>query len=180
MTGDEVDRLRARVLRYLVESRPDGHCRLGLGRVCELLECSPAEALTVVERACEYLPATVDASATDKTLTLSITTDVRSDAVQEVFEHWIAATKRDPKRTKLTTDRRRKVNARLGEGYTVDDLKAAVDGNMLSDFHVENGYTDLVHALKSGANVDKFSADARERRSSSHDAFAARIRRAGR
>lgn len=177
-----LDRLRARVLRYLAESRPDGTCRLGVGRICELLECAPAEVDVVIERSCALLPASVSATATKKHLTLTIAKNAdegRGELVREIFDYWVRSAGRDPKKTKLTGARRRKIEARLNDGYDLDDLKAAIDGNLRSDFHIEGGYIDLIHALKNEHNVERFRDKARSK-ASRRSSLAARIRRAGR
>lgn len=73
--------------------------------------------------------------------------------VRSVFEYWKTKTGR---RVKLTDGRRKKVVARLREGYSASELKEAVDGLFLSEFHQTNGFLDLVHACKSAENVDRF------------------------
>jgi len=51
----------------------------------------------------------------------------------EVFEHWQRVC--DKPRAKFTSDRRAKVRARLRDGYTVEDIKRAIDGITTSSFH---------------------------------------------
>ena len=46
--------------------------------------------------------------------------------VLEVYEHWKRACRKP--RAKLTADRRSKVRARMREGYSVADLRKAIDG----------------------------------------------------
>lgn len=60
----------------------------------------------------------------------------------------------DKPRAQLTKDRRTKILARLREGYSVADLKAAVDGCTRSEFHMDNGHSDLATILKSGSTVE--------------------------
>jgi len=83
------------------------------------------------------------------------------DDHQKVFDAWCVSTGRDSGRTKLTSERVKKISQRLGEGYTVDELVEAVQGVALSSFHMgENDkkqkYDDLTTVLRSGSQVEKF------------------------
>jgi hypothetical protein len=85
----------------------------------------------------------------------------RSSELVQVFEHWVRATGRDLKRARFNARRRSKVMARFREGYTLDDLKAAVDGILRSPWHQgENPdakrYDDLELICRDGAQVEKF------------------------
>lgn len=76
-----------------------------------------------------------------------------------VFEHWVKVMARDPSRTMLTDDRRKKLKARRRDGYTDAQLRLAVDGCRLSEFHMgrndrSEAYNDLVTILKDGKTVD--------------------------
>lgn len=75
--------------------------------------------------------------------------------VDQVFAEWQRATGRTG-RVILTAARRKKIAARLEDGYRVDDLLDAVRGVMLSEWHVENHYTDLVTVLRDADQVEKF------------------------
>lgn len=83
-------------------------------------------------------------------------------AEREIFDHWRSAMgKRDTAR--LTSDRRSKISARLGEGYGVDDLKRAIDGCRRSSWHMGDNdrhqpFNDLVTILKSGKSVEEHMA----------------------
>ncbi|MCI0699318.1 hypothetical protein L0337_45860, partial [candidate division KSB1 bacterium] len=79
--------------------------------------------------------------------------------IQMVFAHW--QTVMDHPLAKLTKERRRKVQMRLKEGYTVEQLKQAIDGNKASPFHQgqnDHGtkYDDLELICRKGAQVEKF------------------------
>jgi hypothetical protein len=91
--------------------------------------------------------------------------DLDSDSVRAVFDHWAtkrAATTRTPvARLKLTAERRRKIQARLREGYTADDLQLAIDGIFATPFNVEKGFLDVELACRDAAHVDRYSATAR-------------------
>ncbi len=84
---------------------------------------------------------------------------------REVFEYWLSGWKRIVRGTrvpKLDDNRRRKIKARLREGYTVADLKRAIDGLWASDWHVENKRHDLELVCRDAPHVDRFLAEAPE------------------
>lgn len=86
-----------------------------------------------------------------------------SGDVDAVFRTWVEVTGRDAARTKLTVQRRRKIEARLKEGYTVAELSAAVRGVVRSPFHMGDNdgkvrYDDLTVVLRDGGQVEKFAA----------------------
>ena len=83
-------------------------------------------------------------------------------AVREVFDHWVVVMGKPPT-AKLTADRRSKVVARLNEGYTVVDLKRAIDGCRHSTFHMGDNdrhqpFNDMNTILKSGKTVEEHMA----------------------
>ncbi len=53
--------------------------------------------------------------------------------IAEIFEHWQRVMNHP--RAKLDASRRRVIAARLKEGYTVGQIKAAIDGCRASDWH---------------------------------------------
>jgi hypothetical protein len=76
-----------------------------------------------------------------------------------VFEHWRTQMGKRSN-TIFSGDRKTKVLARLREGYTVDQLKQAIDGYSQSSFHRgENprgvAYDDLELICRSGAKVEQ-------------------------
>jgi hypothetical protein len=84
-------------------------------------------------------------------------------AVVVVYQHWQAVMSK-PK-AKLTPERKRKVMARIKEGYTVDDLKAAVDGCKASAWHQGANadgkvFDDLELICRDGKRVEQFIAAA--------------------
>lgn len=87
-------------------------------------------------------------------------TTERTSAIQQVFDHWKqAGGPLQPSTVKLTEDRRRKIGARLAEGYTVQQLTTAVDGFLADPWHTGSNpggkrYTDLTTLLKNAAKVD--------------------------
>lgn len=83
----------------------------------------------------------------------------RSDEVREVFSHW--QTVHGHQRAKLDDKRYRNIRARLKDGYTVDDLKTAVNGCAKSPHHQgENDratvYDDIELICRSAKHVDQF------------------------
>jgi hypothetical protein len=79
--------------------------------------------------------------------------------VAAVFAHWQGVMGKPA--SVLTPERKRLIAARLKEGYSVADLKRAVDGNKGSKFHQgENDrkakYDDLTLICRSGEKVEQF------------------------
>lgn len=83
----------------------------------------------------------------------------RSSESQEVFEYW--QQELNHPRAKLDAKRDKAIKARLKDGYTVSDLKAAIDGIQKSAHHMgENDrnalYDDIELICRDGPHVDKF------------------------
>ena len=57
-----------------------------------------------------------------------------------------------------TKKRISKVRARMGEGYSEDELKRAIDGVLNSEFHRENGFTDLELICRDQGKVEQYLA----------------------
>lgn len=74
--------------------------------------------------------------------------------INEVFGYW--AEKLHPK-AKLGKARERVIAGRLAEGFTVDELKRAIDGIASSDWHKKEGHTDLTLILRDEAHVEKYA-----------------------
>jgi len=83
-----------------------------------------------------------------------------SVGVTRVFQHWAKARAQVTGCTvaslKLTAERRRKVQARLRDGYTADQLCQAIDGMMATPFNVEKGFNDLELACRDASHVDRY------------------------
>lgn len=91
----------------------------------------------------------------------AVSTNEDTSETVSVFEAWVAATGRDVSKTKLTADRRKRIKARLSEGFSVDELCDAVRGVTLSEFHMgdndrQQRYDDLTVVLRNGSQVEKF------------------------
>ncbi len=77
-----------------------------------------------------------------------------NDEAELVFEAWKEAGGLGA-RVKLTDDRRRKISGRLRE-YPVEDLVDAVRGIWESEWHRDQGQTDLALALRDAAHLERF------------------------
>lgn len=80
-----------------------------------------------------------------------------SSEVDEIFLFWQARL-RHPQ-AKLTQERKKAIEKVLKTGYTVTQLKLAITGLSISEFHIDQGYDDITYAFR-GTNIDKFIADA--------------------
>ena len=84
-----------------------------------------------------------------------------SDGVQRVFDHWSAGEKRTGGNSRpiLTPDRRKRIKARLDDGFTVEQLCECIDGFHGDPFHLgendrDTRYTDIATILKDARKVD--------------------------
>jgi len=90
--------------------------------------------------------------------------------VMAVFEYWVAARARAVNRNgkgptpKPTQGRLSKVRARIQDGYSIEDLKTAVDGCLGNPFNIEGGFTDLELICRSDAKVEQYLAWAKKHR----------------
>lgn len=89
---------------------------------------------------------------------------VVTSPAQVVFDYWAHARHRrlgrngtGPKQ-QLTKGRRTKIQARLDEGYTVEDLKRATDAVLASDFHLTGGHTDVELICRDQKHVEQYLA----------------------
>jgi hypothetical protein len=93
--------------------------------------------------------------------------------VDAVFAHWeerrAKATGRNGPKMQKTKVRLSKINARLKEGYTVDQLKQAIDGCFTSEYNVTNGYYDIELILRNQAKVEQYRSWAQDNKSSGAD-----------
>lgn len=103
---------------------------------------------------------TLMSSSQSRTVTVpSFSTSIVS--VKEIFSHWQNQLKH-PK-AKLTGSRIKKIQLRLREGYTVEQIKTAIDGCAASPFHRgENDrneiYDDIELICRDGVKLEKFIA----------------------
>jgi hypothetical protein len=81
------------------------------------------------------------------------------DEVSEVFEYW--KIRLNKPKSKLDKARARKIQERLKDGYTVQDLQTAVDGCSHSAFHngdnsSRTSYLDISLICRDAEHVDRF------------------------
>lgn len=84
-----------------------------------------------------------------------------ADAIRAVFAHYRTYHPRAFRKPAATSKEWRAIQARLREGFSVDDLRAAIDGNHRSPFHCgENDRGKEYHALelivRDGSKVTQF------------------------
>lgn len=84
----------------------------------------------------------------------------KDDLPRRLFEHWLAATKRNPNQNRLTKKRSGMVRARIGDGYTEEQLFAAIDGIAASSWHRGDNpsgarYDTFQFIFRDGENVEK-------------------------
>lgn len=82
-----------------------------------------------------------------------------SDPEREVYEHYLTGWRQvihGNRPPKFSPERRRKVRARLAEKWSVADLKLAVDGLWCSQWHIDEGQTDLELVCRDTKHVEQF------------------------
>lgn len=87
---------------------------------------------------------------------------VKAD-VSEVFEHWKLVMVKSSQ-AKLNNKRKACIEARIKEGYTVEQIKQAIDGCSRSPHHMGQNdtgtrYDDLTLICRSGDKVEQFSSN---------------------
>jgi hypothetical protein len=97
--------------------------------------------------------------------TLALVNEPRKPPERVVYEYWLDGWKRHVRGTRppVFDDKRRgKIRARFAEGYTVDDLKRAIDGMWASEWHHDHKQWDLTLVCQDASHVDRFLAEAPE------------------
>jgi len=86
-----------------------------------------------------------------------------SGFVLEVFTYWQRVLNHP--QAKLTVERRKKIEARLKEKYSIEQIKSAIDGCRASPFHMGQGsdsdgtvYDDIELICRSGSKLEMFIA----------------------
>lgn len=82
-----------------------------------------------------------------------------AEKAREVFEYWAAVMGKPQAR--FTPDRRKKISTRLKDGYTVDQLKRAVDGCRSSKYHMGDNpggkkYNSIELIFRNGDKLESF------------------------
>ncbi|EHU2011029.1 hypothetical protein ACFZ96_18750, partial [Acinetobacter baumannii] len=73
----------------------------------------------------------------------------------EIFEFWKVVFNKNEK-TLLSDKRARKIQARLVDGYQVEDIKLAITNCSKSDYHVQGRYTDIELICREPEKLDRF------------------------
>ena len=84
------------------------------------------------------------------------TTETTTD-INNVFLFWKNVFKKTD-RTKLEGKRLTKIKARLKDGYSVDEIKTAIANVSKSQWHIDNGQTDIELICRDQINLDKYLA----------------------
>ncbi|AKV02324.1 hypothetical protein AKJ09_08987 [Labilithrix luteola] len=82
---------------------------------------------------------------------------------REVFEYWLAGWRRVVNGTRppvFSDGRRKKIQSRIREGYSVADLKLACDGLWADSWYVEKQQHDIDLVCRDAVHVDRFMAKA--------------------
>lgn len=84
---------------------------------------------------------------------------VGSPEVETVFAYWQAALNHP--QAKLTTERKKKIQARLTQGYSVEQIQTAIDGCRASPYHMgqnDSGtvYDDIELICRNGSKLESF------------------------
>lgn len=90
------------------------------------------------------------------------TNHVETQAERDVFLYWQRRMQKP--QAKLTAERRAKIRARMREGYTVEQIRKAIDAVAESEWHRgsnERGkeYVDLVMICGTGSKLEQYVAD---------------------
>lgn len=88
------------------------------------------------------------------------TTEITSEIttyINNIFSFW-KSTFNKGDRTKLEGKRERVIKARLNEGYSVDEIKTAIINVSKSQWHIDNGQTDIELICRNQINLDKYLA----------------------
>jgi hypothetical protein len=80
--------------------------------------------------------------------------DKRADDVKEVFDHWMQVMKKRAN-TKYSPERQSRIRSRLKEGFTVAELKSAIDGALLDSYLVQHNYLGIKTILRDAEQVEK-------------------------
>lgn len=83
------------------------------------------------------------------------------EAVQRIFDYW--QRRAGKPKARLTPERASRVLARLRQGYSEAEIRAAIDGCLGSEFHQGQNdagtvYDDLEMICRTGSRVERFSA----------------------
>lgn len=75
--------------------------------------------------------------------------------INEIFEFWKTTFAKTDK-VILTEKRKSKIQARLKEGYSVQDIRVAIVNCSKSKYHIDQGYTDIELICREPEKLDRF------------------------
>lgn len=80
--------------------------------------------------------------------------DYWNEELRKASEYWGV-----PFRGRKQTDTRlKKIATRLSDGFSVEDIKAAINGCVWNEYNITNGYTDLELILRNVSKVEQYIA----------------------
>lgn len=88
--------------------------------------------------------------------TAEINSEITTD-INNVFSFWKSVFNKTD-RTKIEGKRFKSIKARLSEGYSVDEIKTAISNVSKSQWHIDNGQTDIELICRNQINLDKYLA----------------------
>lgn len=162
-------RVRARLLyfygHYALKNRY--RVTLGTSSLCKLLEIPEEHIHSEILHVVKEMKDGVKATWKNSRLTLEYkpagSPPIDERHVMQVFQHWQNRLGKD--KHKLTGKRKKAIIARLREGYSVQDLRRAIDGMSCDSFHNptpeerEKGakaWDDIELVCRDGDHVEKF------------------------
>lgn len=86
----------------------------------------------------------------------------QADDCQIIFDYWCNVMGKTGS-VKFTAERKKLIQARIKDGYTIEHIKQAIDGCARSDFHMardgknKTKYDDLTLICRNGSSVEKFA-----------------------
>ena len=98
----------------------------------------------------------------------------KSDECREVFDYWVQKTGHT--RAKFTSGRKSKITSRLKEGYSVNDLKQAINGNRASGYHrgkndSKTVYDSIDLIFRNGEKVEQFMGMAEKNKNTAQEFY---------
>lgn len=84
-----------------------------------------------------------------------------SNPVTDIFNYWVLVMNKKPTTTQLTTKRKKNISARLKDGYTVEQIKQAVDGCRADPFSMgandrNKPFNDIELICRTGEKLESF------------------------
>lgn len=141
-----------------------------IGFVCEMPDASPStfgavaefindSGFAVVAFDEDCVEVTKNEAPTTKPKKAGRRRNTTRKEAEEVFAYYCEKMNRP--RLKFLRDRQRRIQGYLAQGYTVDELKLAIDGILLSPVHTGQNesnaeYLEVSNVFKSPDHVDKF------------------------